>query len=592
MMLALALSVVGCKKNKDKDKESEPTSQVQSTPESTPASTPESTPESLPEVIPPVDANPAQPVDGVDVSPILDVLNPILGNEYVTIEFTMSMDTVNPGSTSQDTTHVVAHVKNTDDGYDLVATIETSSSYTYDGETYGDSHTLELYYVDGTVLVGATFDGGTDPQYLAGEVGTVNELLTMVNSMIASDPDMKAAYTQIMPAVEELLAVIDEADLNRVTVNETINAKVIVDDIIDYIVSNKETDMYTWILRDIAGIDPTDEAAVAAFENEILAIGANDPTMAQVLDRVVAYINGKLPQDAQINLKAIVDELQATVGITTAEAVEMFNHEMFCEQVWNEDLQEVVEICHEENFLPAPEAGVTIYDYAYSLISTVKLNDLLAQSEGEFADFADAFGFVKDALQHFTFGDWFNDVMGAITGESHEYGYVGEGNGDYAWLEAGYYRHVGENNGNYAWNSSTGAYENVGWGNGDHEWYGYGQWSYEYVGEGNGDYSWVEIDYMARVEAIKQSLVIDKLDVALTYTPDALGRPVTAGAVIDMAVNMGGQVGTQVTTVAISFTYTQPSVSFEIPADALAVAGDLFEAMGGGRVEEEVMPVE
>ena len=585
MMFALALSVVGCKKNKDKDKESskEPTSQVQSTPESTPGSTPESTPESLPGVIPPVDANPAQPVDGVDVSPILDILNPILGNEYVTIEFTMSMDTVNPGSTSQDTTHVVAHVKNTDDGYDLVATIETSSTFEYTSGGETDTHAYNLvytlYYVDGMVLIGEKYQDN-EPEYLAGEVGTVNELLTMVNGMIAEDPDMKAAYTQIMPAVEELLAVIDEADLNRTTVNETINVKAMYDAFADYIAANENVDMYTWILRDVLGIDPTDDAAVAAFESEILAIGANDPTMAQVLDRVVAYVNSKLPQDTQINLKAIVDELQATVGITTAEAVDMFNHEMFCEMVWDEDLQDVVEVCHEELFLPAPEAGVTIYDYAYTLLNTVKLNDLLA--EEDFTDFADAFGFVKSALQHFTFGEWFNDIMGAVAGESHEYEYVGEGNGDYAWLEDGYYSYVGENNGNYAWNSSIGAYENVGWGNGDYEWYSYG-WDYKYVGEGNGDYIWVEIDYLAMIKDAKP--MINKADVTLTYTPDALGRPVTAGAVVDMAITVEGQVGTQVTNVAISFTYTQPSVSFEIPADALANAGDLFEAMGGGSVE-------
>ena len=156
----------------------------------------------------------------------------------------------------------------------------------------------------------------------------------MVNTMIASDPEMKDAYTQAMPAIEELLAVLDEADLTRVTIDKTIDVKAIAEEIIAYISANEETDLYTWILRDILGINPTDTAKVTALENEILAIGANDPTMAQVLDRVVALLNSKLPQDAQINLKEIIDAIQAEIGITTAEVVEMLNHEMFCEEVW------------------------------------------------------------------------------------------------------------------------------------------------------------------------------------------------------------------------------------------------------------------
>ena len=93
----------------------------------------------------------------MDVSPILDVLNPILGNEYVTIEFTMSMDTADSSTSSEDV-HVVAHVKNTGDGYDLVATMDVSSSYTYEDETHASVESYQLYFVDGTVLLGGSFN--------------------------------------------------------------------------------------------------------------------------------------------------------------------------------------------------------------------------------------------------------------------------------------------------------------------------------------------------------------------------------------------------------------------------------------------------
>ncbi|MBR2384052.1 MAG: hypothetical protein IKA99_00410 [Clostridia bacterium] len=529
MMLVLALSVVGCKKNKDKNKEStkEPTSQV------------ESTPESLPEVVPPVDTHPVQPVEGVDVSVLLDLFNPVLGNEYATIEFSMAMDLASGNFQTNMVADVVAHVKNTDKGYDLIATVEMEQSVDEEGEEYDyeESITVKVLYVDGMLVLGQAYDG-EDMEYVKSEVGNVNDLLTMVNTMIASDPEMKDAYTQAMPAIEELLAVLDEADLTRVTIDKTIDVKAIAEEIIAYISANEETDLYTWILRDILGINPTDTAKVTALENEILAIGANDPTMAQVLDRVVALLNSKLPQDAQINLKEIIDAIQAEIGITTAEVVEMLNHEMFCEEVWDDELQDVVEVCHEELFLPAPEAGVTIYDYFYTLINTIKLNDLLGE---QFASFQELCEFLKGGLQATTFGQLFDSVMGNITHRHFDYEYVGEGNGDTIWNEYGY----------------------------------------QYVGAGNGDYLEMEIDYMAEFKEFVATLDIEKIDVVLGYDHDNYGRPTELNVKVDFDVTAFDDRATQVIDVEVKFTYTKPDVEFVISADILANAGDLSEMMGG-----------
>ena len=529
MMLVLALSVVGCKKNKDKNKEStkEPTSQV------------ESTPESLPEVVPPVDTHPVQPVEGVDVSVLLDLFNPVLGNEYATIEFSMAMDLASGNFQTNMVADVVAHVKNTDKGYDLIATVEMEQSVDEEGEEYDyeESITVKVLYVDGMLVLGQAYDG-EDMEYVKSEVGNVNDLLTMVNTMIASDPEMKDAYTQAMPAIEELLAVLDEADLTRVTIDKTIDVKAIAEEIIAYISANEETDLYTWILRDILGINPTDTAKVTALENEILAIGANDPTMAQVLDRVVALLNSKLPQDAQINLKEIIDAIQAEIGITTAEVVEMLNHEMFCEEVWDDELQDVVEVCHEELFLPAPEAGVTIYDYFYTLINTIKLNDLLGE---QFASFQELCEFLKGGLQATTFGQLFDSVMGNITHRHFDYEYVGEGNGDTIWNEYGY----------------------------------------QYVGAGNGDYLEMEIDYMAEFKEFVATLDIEKIDVVLGYDHDNYGRPTELNVKVDFDVTAFDDRATQVIDVEVKFTYTKPDVEFVLSADILANAGDLSEMMGG-----------
>ncbi len=529
MMLVLALSVVGCKKNKDKNKEStkEPTSQV------------ESTPESLPEVVPPVDTHPVQPVEGVDVSVLLDLFNPVLGNEYATIEFSMAMDLASGDFQNNIVADVVAHVKNTDKGYDLIATVEIEQSVDEEGEEYDYDRalTVKVLYVDGMLVLGSAYDG-EDMEYAKSEVGNVNDLLTMVNAMIASDPEMKDAYTQAMPVIEELLAVLDEADLTRVTIDKTIDVKAIAEEIIAYISANEETDLYTWILRDILGINPTDTAKVTALENEILALGANDPTMAQVLDRVVALLNSKLPQDAQINLKEIIDAIQSEIGITTAEVVEMLNHEMFCEEVWDDELQDVVEVCHEELFLPAPEAGVTIYDYFYTLINTIKLNDLLGE---QFASFQELCEFLKGGLQATTFGQLFDSVMANVTHRHFDYEYVGDGNGDTIWNEYGY----------------------------------------QYVGAGNGDYLEMEIDYMEEFKEVVANLDIEKIDVVLGYDHDNYGRPTELNVKVDFDVTAFDDRATQVIDVEVKFTYTKPDVEFVISADILANAGDLSDMMGG-----------
>lgn len=527
MMVTLALSVVGCKKNKG-ESESEsastpPTSQSQ--PESKPESQPESQPESRPEIVPPVTGT---PVEGVDVSPVLGVLSPVFSSDYVTIELTADLDQTSTGYVFDAEVDAVAYVKKTDAGFDIIATLTANSTDKYDDEVYSYVEVYEIYYVGGMLVLGEGDEDGM--QYIKAEVGTVSSLLTTINGVVASNPDMKQAYDMVMPAVEELLDTIASSDLTGLNVSETVSLATDINGIINFILANENVDVYSFILTNVLGIDPKDSAAVSAFESKIIAIGDNDPTMAQVLDRAVAII------DPELSLRSVVNNLQAELGLTTAQIVDAFNENFMGYWIMEEGSKEPV--WSEDNYLPAPGEGVTAYDYFYAVLNTMKLSDWLA--EEDFASFREFITYVKSGLQHMTFGQAFDMVLGSIAGD-YRYEYVGDGNGDYI----------------------------------------YGEYGYEYVGDGYGYYAEVAIDYMAEFKQV--GLSFNKLDILAGLVSDAQGRPTSITLGYEMSVNTNtgregaSETSTQKIVAEISFTYAQPEITFVIPSEILDVAEDMMQ---------------
>ncbi len=581
LMITLALALVSCKKKGDSESESTATPPAS---ESVQASDSSSTPaQSTPAESTPAESTPVEsthgsvtgagtPVDGVDVSPALDLLSPILGNEYVTIEFAFEYSNKDGSYLDDLGCEVTAHVKQTAKGYDAVANVVVSEQYVSGSGDYSYNHTavIDVYYIDGLLVMAGKMDEG-EVEYVKGELGTLSDLVTMVNGQIANNPEMLEAYQMAMPAFEELLAVIDQVDLRGLAVNETIDVKQLVFDVVDYVEANKAVDMYSWILRDVLGINPSDTAAVTALENEILALGEGNPTVAQVLDRLVALVNKKA--NTQIVLKDIVDAIQAELGMTTAEIIDMYNEEVMGYWKWDENLQE--DVWCTDDYLPAPGEGDTVYDYFYALLNMYKLNDLLA--EGDFDSFEDFCSFIKGGLQYTTFGDFVNEILRqSFTRYDREY--VGDGNGDHAWVTEEHPYYVGEGEGNYVWNEEYGYYEYVGYGYGDYV-VNYSEY-FKYVGEGNGDYVETEIDYVSQMGIVKQML--GEFDVNLVVNFDANGRPVSADASFAITVLTGeATTATQECAVEISFSYTRPSVSFEIPAEALENAEDMFGGSSG-----------
>lgn len=519
MAFILAFSVVGCKKKKG---------------ESTEESKKPAVEESLPEI-----TNPVIPADGVDVSSALDLLAPVLGNAYTTIRLDADINATVNSETVTMAVDGVAYIKMTGKGYDAVA--EFSAQVSEPG--YSDEMSAKLWFVDGTAAFGVSYSG--EPmQYSKITVGNVNDLLTQVNMMIAQQPELKAQYEQIMPVVEQVIATIQEEGNKLEAVDETIDYKAIYDQVVGHIVANKNMNMYDWALTYVLGVDATDSQAVIAFENSVLAIGQENPSLATVLDRLVALVNSKLPADSQISLKAIVDEIQSLTGLTTAEIVQMFNEYMYGEEVYNPATQDYVIVVNPDLALPAPEAGVTLYDYVYALLNTQSLSTAL--EEMGYDSFQELCEDAKLEMQSATLGDIVNEGIHAYLSYM---GYSSDGQWQYVYTPGeGYY---------------------------DYDSY---YDTYTYVGYG-GDYSevYVPVDYISLIESMNIS--IGSMSLNLKFTPDAKGRPTLLSYTVagNMALAYGGTNYTvsENGTVKLTFSYTKPSISFAIPSDVLAQAVDM-----------------
>ena len=522
MAFVLSLSVVGCKKNKDQGNESEK--------ESKPV-----VEESVPD-----DTVPIVPSNGVDVSPVLGLLSPVLDSAYASLKVEGDVNMTADGQTITAEVEANLYIKNTTEGYDVIA--DFAVSYSEMGQSQSISG--KLYYVGGTAVVGVAYPGAP-MQYMKQTIGSFNLIVNQLNTMIAQDPEMKEQFEMIVPAIEEITAAIEAENIGKTAINETVNVKEIYDGIMAHIVANKETDMYSWLLANVAGVDPADAAAVTAFENGILALGAGDPTMAVVLDRVVAYLNAKLPADAQLNLEAIVDEIQAASGLTTAEIVDMVNEELFGYYVYDEETGEDIFVVDEEDCFPAPEAGVSAYDYFYNLLSAFKLNDLLA-SEG-FESFEELCGFAKMMIQEYTFGD----VLNMLADEA-----FGLGEWEYVY---------DPENGKYSYDAEN---------------------DYYYYDSENGEYSeeYVPADIYAMLDEL--NIDLDNFTTTIKYTPDSKGRPteLSYSYGMDLSLTVDGQDHSvsQDVSLKLTLSYRKPSISFEIPADVLASA----QPMGGGAIPQ------
>ena len=363
----------------------------------------------------------------VNLGDALDLLAPVLSNNYITIGFTQeSVATISSVRSVAQTT-VTAFVKKTLNGYDVVAIFKQVA------DVQGDTRVLataNIYYVDGLAVYGfADYNSGiNEMEWKKFEAGTFNELVNKLNVMIASDEEALEVYREVMKAVKKLEVILEGQDLANKNLNLNFNFAEYVNDLLDFIVANKEENMYDFLLENVWGINVDDAEAVASFENSIIELCNTNPTIASIIDEVVTAFNNTLMENArneaiangttfdesavfQLDLEKLLDLLQEQIGVTTAQVVDLIK-------------QMVPEL---SDYLTVPEDGESLYDYLMVRAQMITVDDVAKVVTGDQnATLLTVIWGLKNRLTNITLGDVINGLVSNFVGDS-----VTSGEADY-----------------------------------------------------------------------------------------------------------------------------------------------------------------
>lgn len=318
----------------------------------------------------------------VNLGDVLDILSPVLNNDYVTVNFEMLTETDVNGDDIESSIKVTAYVKRTVRGYDIIASIVNNSKL---GNADISTTNMSVYFVDGILALGDLSDP-EEPMWNCMQIGSFNGLINQLNMQIASDPETYAAYMEVVPALEQLKTVIGDIDLVSQNLSFEIDFAEYVNQALQFLIANKDASLYKMFLEYAMGISYDDADSIKAFEDMLKSFVSDNPTVAVLVDRIVGLINSGIMEKAraeaeangvefdetavfQIDLKLMLDGLQAEAGVSTQEIIDMLKAQ-------DPSL---------ENYLPDAREGETAYDYLRSMLNAITVNklaqDLLGSEE-------------------------------------------------------------------------------------------------------------------------------------------------------------------------------------------------------------------
>ena len=330
-------------------------------------------------------------VDGVNVQNVIDAFGPIAESEYLTINLDFGMESgeetaygegdVEPYS---DLLALSAEIKikKTSSGYDFIARVANDSLDT--GVEGGMS--IVLYYVGGRMVVAYEMAGevvsaeGEDEKY------TFNAIINDLNRAIANDPEMRETYETVLAMSQEVKALFDQGVMANLNEMFDIDLKEDANNAFTYLKANAQKTLYEIIVAEME-ITQTEAEVEEIIFTKLEEYCADNPTIAVFIDRVVSAINAELEPESQINVREICDALEAE-GLSAAVLCEIVNY--FAEL----------------EALPAPDANASLYDYLYSLTSTIRVDDLaqLVLGSNE-VTVADLVAQLLQAVKQTTLGD-------------------------------------------------------------------------------------------------------------------------------------------------------------------------------------------
>ena len=204
-------------------------------------------------------------------------------------------------------------------------------------------------------------------------VGTLEEVFAYLKS-ISEKVDENASVGQqlVMSQIPAIIDAVKQAIAARGKLGQlglksypqiTFDVKTqIIDKVLAFVEENAEVDLLT-IIAKLTG--EKDSAVLEERLKKIFDESKGEATVADVIDRLVAFIGNYAPVD----IKAICDGMQTEAGLTTADAVALVK-EMLKSRAGMTDEQI-------DAILPAVADGQTIYDYVYAVAKNYKVNDII-----------------------------------------------------------------------------------------------------------------------------------------------------------------------------------------------------------------------
>lgn len=204
-------------------------------------------------------------------------------------------------------------------------------------------------------------------------VGTLEEVFAYLTAM-SEKVDESASVSQqlVMSQIPAIIDAVKQAIAARGKLGQlglksypqiTFDVKTqIIDKVLAFVEENAEVDLLT-IIAKLTG--EKDSAVLEERLKKIFDESKGEATVADVIDRLVAFIGNYAPVD----IKAICDGMQTEAGLTTADAVALVK-EMLKSQAGMTDEQIAA-------VLPAVADGQTIYDYVYAIAKNYKVNEII-----------------------------------------------------------------------------------------------------------------------------------------------------------------------------------------------------------------------
>ena len=300
-------------------------------------------------------------VDGVNVQNVIEALGPISESEYLTINLEFGMENGEPfvigGMGDGADSELLAlsaeiKIKKTKSGYDFIARIVDLSEDT--GVEGGSS--IVLYYVGGRFVVAYEMAGQVISAEGEDEKQTFNALINELNKQIASDPEMRKVYEKVLVLSQEVKALLGQGAMASLDKELNYDLAEAANGVIEYLKANSSKTLYEIIVSEMEVTESEEEVEEFIFAL-VEEFCADNPTIATLIERIVSAINAELEPEEQINIREICDALEAE-GLSPI---------VFCE---------IVNSLAGLEAIPAPDASLSLYQYLYTLTSTITVDDL------------------------------------------------------------------------------------------------------------------------------------------------------------------------------------------------------------------------